>query len=89
MSFCVGARLHAAALTAEALLLKVGLCMWGHAAAYQILQERGGTLAEEPLGPQQRLKAILQEDRLDAPQPGSQASFRPNRPLPHQLVLRT
>ena len=64
------------------------LCMWG-ALLSAILQERGGTVAEEPLGPQQRLKAILQEDRLDTPQPGSQASFRPNVPLPQQLVLCT
>ena len=40
-----------------------------------IVQERGGTVVEEPVGPQQRLKAILQEDRLDTPEPGSQASF--------------
>ena len=33
-------------------------------------------MAEEPIGPQQRLKAILQEDRLDTPEPGSQASCR-------------
>ncbi len=69
---------------------KPPLCWQTHACGNTllpaVLQERGGTVAEEPLGPQQRLKAILQEDRLDTPQPGSQASSRANKPLPQQSI---
>ena len=36
------------------------------------LQDRGGTLPKEMPSAQQRLKAVLTEDRQDAPPPGSQ-----------------
>ncbi len=41
-------------------------------AALSGLQDRGGTLPNEMPSAQQRLKAVLTEDRQDAPPPGSQ-----------------
>ena len=37
-----------------------------------LVQDRGGHPATDPVSAQQRLKAILQEDRQDTPAPGSQ-----------------
>lgn len=37
-----------------------------------LIQDRGGSPPTDPVSAQQRLKAILQEDRLDTPAPGSQ-----------------
>lgn len=37
-----------------------------------LIQDRGGSPPSDPVSAQQRLKAILQEDRLDTPAPGSQ-----------------
>ena len=37
-----------------------------------LVQDRGGSPPTDPISAQQRLKAILQEDRQDTPAPGSQ-----------------
>ena len=56
--------------------ISVPLCSatwWQHkVATLDLIQDRGGSPPTDPVSAQQRLKAILQEDRLDTPAPGSQ-----------------
>ena len=47
------------------------LCL-RHVVHPRLAQDRGGSLPADPVSAQQRLKAILTEDRQDTPAPGSQ-----------------